>query len=137
MDLPSGPLSKAKATQLSELQPSLKDTADRYVRGVVVLIWPFSSATKQFSLLLSDPDFRRRELRGQIKARFAGPSAEAVAKSKIGIGDIILLGLDGLRWEEHASQPNTPGTSIEWDLLFSNRLVLEVCVYAQGPYLGS
>lgn len=92
----------------------------------MTLLWPFSSSTQSFSLLLSDPDFRLRRQHGQVKATFHGPSAESVAQSKVGIGDTVLLGLDGVEWINLEVEGATPGRGINWDLKFDDRVVLEV-----------
>lgn len=92
----------------------------------MTLLWPFSSFTKSFSLLLSDPDFRLRGRNGQVKAIFQGSAAEAVASSKVGIGDTVVLGLDGVEWISHEAEPTTPGKGIGWDLKFNNQVALEV-----------
>ncbi|KAK2779514.1 hypothetical protein FQN52_007490 [Onygenales sp. PD_12] len=129
------PLSRSTtSTPIAKLSPSLPDIPTRHVRAVVILLWPFSSVTKQLGVLLSEPDFRLRGTRGQVKAKFRGPSAEAVAKSQIGIGDTVVLGLEGARWISRDAGANndaeigTPGRErgIEWDLMFDGRVVIEV-----------
>lgn len=119
-------LTRSSPVPISELCPSLEDSKRRYVSAVVTLLWPFSSSTKSFGLLLSDPDFRLRRLNGQVKATFQDTAAEAVANSKVGIGDTILLSLDGVEWINHEEEPATPGKSISWDLKFNHQVVLEV-----------
>ncbi|KAK2763046.1 hypothetical protein FQN54_009679 [Arachnomyces sp. PD_36] len=119
-------LSLSSSIRIAELSPSLENPKQRYVCAVVTLLWPFSSSTRSFSLLLSDPDFRLRRLNGQVKATFHGSSAEAVAHSKVGIGDTVILGLDGVQWVNHEAGDATPGKGINWDLNFNDRVVLEV-----------
>lgn len=119
-------LTKSSSTPISELSPSLEYPGRRYVCAVVTLLWPFSSSTRSFSLLLSHPDFRLRRLNGQVKARFQGSGAEAVARSKVGIGDTVILGLDGVEWINHQAEVETPGRSISWDLQFEDKVVLQV-----------
>ncbi|PGG96582.1 hypothetical protein AJ79_09531 [Helicocarpus griseus UAMH5409] len=131
MELPAStdgasPLASTTPTPLAQLSPSLEDLKQRHVRAVVILLWPYSSYTKQSSLLLSEPDFRLRDRKGQVKVSFRDECAEAVAKAQIGIGDTVVLGLEGARWQNHNADVGTPGRGIDWDLAFSSRLLLEV-----------
>lgn len=117
----------ATQTPIAELSPALLDAERRCVRGVVVLLWPFSSHTKRLGFLLSEPDFRLRSSNGQVRVTLEGASAEEVAKSKIGIGDTVLLGLEGVRWEkkdEHDTQAFAG--ELPWKMTFADRLVLDV-----------
>ncbi|PGH27161.1 hypothetical protein AJ80_01118 [Polytolypa hystricis UAMH7299] len=120
-------LSAATVTPLAQLSPSIENPKSRYFRAVIVLLWPFSSSTKQLSLLLSEPDFRLRGSKGQVKVKFCGASAENIAKSKLGIGDTVFLSLDGAKWKERDAKIGTPGECIDWDLRYNGRLLLEIC----------
>ena len=122
----SGALAQSSPVPIAELSPSLENYRQRYVCAVVTLLWPFSSSTKSFSLHLSDPDFRLRRTNGQVKAAFQGPSAEAVAHSRVGIGDTVIIGLSGVEWIGHEAEASTPGKGINWDLKFNDRVVFEV-----------
>ncbi|ODH52776.1 hypothetical protein GX48_00970 [Paracoccidioides brasiliensis] len=113
-------------TPLAQLSPSLDNLRERHIRAVVILLWPYSSLRKQFSLILSEPDFRLRDKNGQVKISFRDASAEAVAKSEIGIGDTVVLSLYGAKWLEGKAEIGTPGKCIDWDVAFSNRLLLEI-----------
>ncbi|KLJ12153.1 hypothetical protein EMPG_09581 [Blastomyces silverae] len=119
-------LASTTPTPLAQLSPSLDHLKERHIRAVVILLWPYSSYTKQFSLLISEPDFRLRDRQGQVRVSFRDASAEAVAKSQVGIGDTVVLSLDGARWQNQDADISTPGKSIDWDLSFSKRLLLEV-----------
>ncbi|EMC94274.1 hypothetical protein BAUCODRAFT_36741 [Baudoinia panamericana UAMH 10762] len=96
------------------------------IRAVVTLSWPYSSSTRQCALLLADPDFRLRHNKGQIRVRFRGPSAEAVAKAHAGIGDEVVLSLDGASWVRDVGAPKTPGRSVGGELVFERRLQFKV-----------
>ena len=76
---------------------------------------------------MAEPDVRLRKGRGQVKATFYGPSAEAVAKSQVGIGDTVKLGLEGAHWVPSTEDVSTPGMKIEWDLVFDGKANLDVC----------
>lgn len=113
-------------TPIAQLSPSLDNANQRYLHATVILLWPFSSATRQFSLLLSEPDFRLRGSRGQVKVGFRDQAAEAAAKSKIGIGDNIFLALDGVDWKSRGQEDPSSDIGIDWDLLLRDRVLLEV-----------
>jgi hypothetical protein len=117
---------EATSTPIAQLSPAIQDAANRCVRGVVVLLWPFSSHTKQLGLLLSEPDFRLRRSNGQVRVTLQGPSAEEVAKSKLGIGDTVLLRLDGVSWEKKPADAQAFDGELDWRMVFTSRLVLEV-----------
>lgn len=58
--------------------------------------------------------------------RFSGPSAEAVAKSKIGIGDEVVLDLKGAAWVQDGGNTRTPGRSVDGELVFGRTLGLKI-----------
>ncbi|GAB1726791.1 hypothetical protein NU195Hw_g6395t1 [Hortaea werneckii] len=112
---------------IQTLAPDAELPSNAAIRAVVTLAWPFSSSTRQCALLLADPDFRLRTRKGQIRVRFTGPSAEAVAKSRIGIGDEITLRLGGATWAEPKEGAiRTPGKSVDGELVFARQLGLKV-----------
>lgn len=96
------------------------------VTGIVTLIWPYASSTHSTSLLLVEPDFRLRRHQGQVRVHFHGSSAKAVARARISIGDKILLSLRGTTWGRNPQLSTTPGKSIEWELQYGERLLLQV-----------
>ncbi|KAI7266969.1 hypothetical protein KC345_g8055 [Hortaea werneckii] len=112
---------------IQTLAPDAELPSNGAIRAVVTLAWPFSSSTRQCALLLADPDFRLRTRKGQVRVRFTGPSAEAVAKSRIGIGDEITLHLGGATWAEPKEGViRTPGKSVDGELVFARQLGLKV-----------
>lgn len=124
---PTAPaLIKAVATPIAQLSPSVEFEKARYVRAVIMLLWPFSSTTKELKLLISEPDFRLRSAHGQIRVICRNEVAEVVAKSQAGIGDTLLLGLDGVRWEKRPDEQASFAGEAEWSLLFSERIIMEV-----------
>lgn len=98
---------------------------------MVALVWPYSSSTRTLSLLLAEPDIRLRKGKGQVKVIFHGPSAEAVAKGQVGIGDAVKLGLEGAQWIQSSEIVSTPGKKIEWDLVFQGKANLDVFEFPQ------
>lgn len=105
----------------------------------MTLIWPYSSSNSSLKVLLAEPDFRLRRARGQVRVLFTGSSARILFEAGIGSGDEVLLSLAGAEWvkDEFSAQTNTPGRGIEWDLKYSERLVLQVrlsCPQLRFPY---
>jgi hypothetical protein len=96
---------------IQDLDPTNSPPSDRAIRAVVTLSWPYSSSTRQCALLLSEPDFRLRARGGQIRVKFSGPAARAVAGSRLGIGDEVLLELGAGEWAAGAAV-HVPGKSV-------------------------
>jgi hypothetical protein len=113
---------------ISHLRPSLSNPESQLIRAIVTLIWPYSSFIKSVALLLVEPDFRLREKKGQVRVQLQGASAAALGRTKIGIGDEILLHLEGAQWVEATPGISTPGKSVDMELLFKRRLVCQVCL---------
>ncbi|TKA74267.1 hypothetical protein B0A49_08660 [Cryomyces minteri] len=116
---------------IADIAPTLPAPDSKAIKAIVTLLWPYSSSTHRCALLLAEPDFRLRRSRGQVRVQLAGSSARAVAKSGIGIGDEVTLGLRGAQWVKDEGALKTPGRSVDWELLFRRRLVLQVNRNAQ------
>ena len=113
-------------TPIASLE-QLSGARSKYIKGIVTLVWPFSSSSKKVAFLVAEPDFRLRNSKGQVRVQLRGPASLAVAKSKLGIGDEVIFGLDGAQWIAAEPGVSTPGKSMELELLYKNILVLEVC----------
>src|SRR2546430_787004 len=111
---------------ITELGRSLANAGDKEIKAVVTLLWPCSSSTRKAALLLADPDFRLRNRKGQVRVQLAGSAAQAVARSKIAIGDEVTLSLNGARWVDPTPGLLTPGNSVDVELLFEERLVISI-----------
>ena len=111
---------------IAQLTPLLTAPSTRSVKAIVTLTWPYSSATGSVAFLLVEPDFRLRRTRGQVRVQFSGSSAKAVAKSGIASGDEVVLSLDGVDWVQDEAPFATPGRGVEFDLKFTERLLLQV-----------
>ena len=122
---PTGSSLWPSLTPIAQLQPSI-ETEDRTTAGIVTLIWPYSASQKSYSFLLVEPDFRLRRHNGQVRLHFTGSVAKAVARGGIKSGDQILLSLEGVQWARDGSTEKTPGRGIEWELLFEERVKLQV-----------
>jgi hypothetical protein len=116
-------LGKLTKVPIAQLSPDLEQPADKSILAAVTLVWPYSSSTKSFSVLLAEPDFRLRSSDGQVKVTFHGRVAEKVAESHVGIGDNICLGLNGSNFVRNQAGL---GRSIAWDAHFENGVSLEV-----------
>ena len=67
-----------------------------------------------------------------MRVRFTSASAEAVAKSRIGIGDEVVLSLNGASWEEDTEAKRTPGKSVDGELFFRRKLGLRIVKAGAG-----
>lgn len=119
-------LEAAEAIAIAQLSPALQDPKARVVRGVVTITWPYSIVRKNIAFLLAEADFRLRRAKGQVRVEFAGSSAKAIADAALGSGDEIALSLDGVELVADDSKTRVPGTSLEWQLKFTERVLLQV-----------
>lgn len=128
------PLMAAKHLAIAQLSPLLIAPSSRYVHGVVALIWPYSSLPPGLALLLSEPDFRLRRNRGQVRVHLLGSSAQGLADKNLAIGDVVDLSLEGVEWIRHEEGPiSTPGKDVDLELQFSSRLIMKACLlYSRG-----
>jgi len=128
-------LAAAAQIPIAQLTPDLSAPSTRYIRAIVTLIWPYSSSNSTLTVLLAEPDFRLRRTRGQVRVQFSGSSARNVFEARIGSGDEVILSLDGVEWTKDESAGHTPGRSIDWELRFSERLVLKVLITSTLDHL--
>lgn len=112
-------------TPIAELSENLEAPATRSIRAIVTLTWPFSSATGSVAFLLAEPDFRLRRSKGQVRVQFSGSSARHIAKAGIASGDEVTICLDGVEWIHDEAELSTPGRGIEYELKFTERLLLK------------
>ena len=110
---------------ISALNPELSAIESKHFRATVTLIWPYSSSTRQFALLLAEPDLRLRRKNGQVRARFSGASAKGLATTGVGIGDEVVLSLRGAQFIQEGAI-STPGKSIDWELSYVQTVVVQV-----------
>tara|TARA_R110002003_G_scaffold2336_1_gene24180 strand:+ start:4482 stop:5294 length:813 start_codon:yes stop_codon:yes gene_type:complete len=111
--------------RISALHPKLSTMEFRRFRATVSLIWPYSASAREFALLLAEPDFRLRQTTSQVRARFSGSSAKAMAATKVGIGDEMILGLRGAEFVQDGVV-STPGKSIDWEIVYTQTVVAQV-----------
>ncbi|CCU79113.1 hypothetical protein BGHDH14_bgh05247 [Blumeria hordei DH14] len=111
-------------TPIAQLTPQLAYLGQQWINAVIALVWPYCSATDNFSILLSEPDFRLRREGGQVRVNFSGSSAHIIAKSGLSSGDKVILCLDGVEWILDPSEVKVPGNSIVFELKFCEKLHL-------------
>lgn len=111
---------------IAELSNKIPQPATRSVRAIVTLTWPYSSATGSVAFLLAEPDFRLRLSKGQVRVQFSGSSAKQITKAGIASGDEVILCLDGVEWIRNEAECSTPGRGVDWELRFTERLLLQV-----------
>jgi hypothetical protein len=112
-------------TPIAELNPELPERDSIHFKAAVTLIWPFSSSQRNFALLLAEPDFRLRRKKGQVRARFSGSSARALATTGVGIGDEVVLSLRGAQFVKEGTV-STPGRSIDWELEYTQTVAVRI-----------
>ncbi|KAK1655271.1 hypothetical protein BDP81DRAFT_477160 [Colletotrichum phormii] len=118
-------LETASAIAIAQLSPALQDPQTRVVCGVVTITWPYSIVRKNIAFLLAEADFRLRRAKGQVRVEFTGSSAKAIADAALGSGDEIALSLDGVELVADDSKTRVLGTSLEWQLRFTERVLLK------------
>ncbi|KJX98330.1 hypothetical protein TI39_contig417g00002 [Zymoseptoria brevis] len=114
---------------IPDLDPSVPPPPNTSIHAIITILWPYSSATRSLALLLASPDVRLRREGGQVRVRFTGRGASAIAKARLGIGDEVLLELEGGRWsgeEGGGSKVRTPGKRVQGELVFGGRVGVRV-----------
>lgn len=111
---------------IAQLGPEVPDQASRVIRGEVTITWPYSSVNQKLAFLLAEPDVRLRRNKGQVRVELHGSSARAVAELELGGGDEVTLSLDGVEWTKDDSRTRAPGTRLEWQLNYGEKVVLQV-----------
>lgn len=119
-------LRSAEATPIAQLHPGIDNAEARVVDGVITITWPYSVVSKSIAFILAEPDFRLRRDKGQLRIEFHGAAGRALADSGIGGGDEIRISLEGAKWESHQARTRLPASTQDWQLKFTNRLLLSV-----------
>ncbi|KAK2593014.1 hypothetical protein QQS21_009268 [Conoideocrella luteorostrata] len=113
-------------TPIAQLNPGLDQANSRAVNGVVTITWPYSIVTNSIAFILAEHDVLLRRNRGQLRVEFHGAAGKALADANIGGGDEVQLSLDACQWTENAVKAGLPAGSLEWQLNFTNRLLLSI-----------
>ncbi|KAH6987488.1 hypothetical protein BKA56DRAFT_576958 [Ilyonectria sp. MPI-CAGE-AT-0026] len=123
---PPETLRTTEPTPIALLSPDIANQKTRVVDGAITITWPFSIVTKSIAFIVAERDFRLRRDKGQVRIRFHGPAAKAIADASVGGGDEIRLSLDGAQWEKNETNTQLAGSTLEWQLEFTNRLSLVI-----------
>lgn len=134
-DLPQQ-LGAATKTTIADLSPELSEPTTRAVRGIVTITWPYSSVKGTFAFILAEPDYRLRRSKGQVRINLNGSSAKAAGESGLSSGDDVLISLDGAEWEPEQTKKrqSLPGAGIDWQLKFTEKLLLQVMALSTVYY---
>jgi len=112
---------------IASLDPSQSTLPqDRTLIAEVALLWPYSSSTRRAALLITEPDFRLRRHRGQVRVQLRGAAAAAIGLSRIAIGDHVQLSLSGATWASDRAAVTAAGLAVDGELLFDRELHLKV-----------
>ncbi|CEI39293.1 hypothetical protein FVEN_g10440 [Fusarium venenatum] len=115
-------LDKGESIPISGLNPDASDQENRVVHGEITVAWPFSIITKSIAFLLAEGDFR-------VRVQFHGAAAKAISDASLGAGDKIRVSLKGVQWEKNETKTQTAGSTLAWQLEFTNRLVIAIRPY--------
>ncbi|KAF2220705.1 hypothetical protein BDZ85DRAFT_284428 [Elsinoe ampelina] len=123
---------------IASLQPFESTIVGQTIKAEISLVWPYSSSHESAALLLVDTDFRKRYDRGQVRVVFHGPAAKALAKARLGIGDVLRIDLAKAAWRnrDERAATLTPGKAVEAELLFERSLKATVLEDASGAVDG-
>ncbi|KAJ4010305.1 hypothetical protein NW752_004979 [Fusarium irregulare] len=119
-------LDQGEAIPIAQLNPESSGQENRVIYGTITITWPFSILTKSIAFLLAERDFRLRRENGQVRVRFHGAAAKAISEASLGAGDDIRVSLEGGHWEKNETQTQIAGSTIAWQLEFTNRLVIGI-----------
>ncbi|KAM0235845.1 hypothetical protein ACHAPO_005631 [Fusarium lateritium] len=119
---PTSLLDKGESIPISGLSPDASDQENRVVHGEITVAWPFSIITKSIAFLLAEGDFR-------VRVQFHGAAAKAISDASLGAGDKIRVSLKGVQWEKNETKTQTAGSTLAWQLDFTNRLVIAIHPY--------
>ncbi|KAH6963597.1 hypothetical protein DER45DRAFT_553598 [Fusarium avenaceum] len=119
-------LDQGDSISIAQLNPDISEPEKRLVCGTVTITWPFSILHKSVAFLLAERDFRLRRENGQVRVRFHGAAARAISDASLGAGDEIRVSLQGVKWEKNETHTQVAGSTLEWQLEFTNRLILGI-----------
>lgn len=123
---PEDALSRSERIHIAHIDHNYLANHAGHIEANVVLVWPYSSQTKELSLLLAERDVVLRKAKGQVKVTFHLSCAREVAYSRIGIGERVKLGLNGAEVVEEADHVSTPGKKAGFTLHYTDSVQLQV-----------
>ncbi|RKF64523.1 hypothetical protein GcM3_131006 [Golovinomyces cichoracearum] len=116
---------KTNLIPIAQLSPALASITSQSIEAIVSLTWPYNSASSSITFLLSEPDFRLRKEKGQVRVQFSGSCGKIITKERVSSGDRLVVGLEGVEWIKDDLSMTIPGNSIEYKLRFSERLLFQ------------
>ncbi|KAF9784177.1 hypothetical protein IL306_008130 [Fusarium sp. DS 682] len=119
-------LDQGEPISIAQLSPDVPNQDKRVIFGTITITWPFSILNKSIAFLLAERDFRRRRENGQVRIRFHGAAAKVIADASLGAGDEVRVSLQGVKWEKNETQTQVAGSTLAWQLEFTNRMVLGI-----------
>jgi len=115
-----------QVTPIAQLNPDLPNRETHILKGEITLTWPYNSLKRSLAFLLAESDIRLRRSKGQVRVELGGSSAAAVAEHGLGGGDEILVSLEGAEWAKDDTPVSPPGSRVEWQLQYRERIFLQV-----------
>ena len=124
----------SKQVLLASLAPGASDSEPKFLVAIISLLWPFSPSSSSLSVLASEEDFRLRKNRGQVRINFKGLPASAVDRTKLQIGDRVIISLEGAEFQplDDATERDVP-----WIVVYSTRLAMKVTLPYSCSFLKS
>lgn len=107
-------------TQISHISGDLSNSSHCKIRGIITLLWPYSSLTKSLALNLAEKDVRLRTNKGQVKISFTGELGKHVGAQGLNIDDELILSLVGA--EIVKTQPRD-SRDVGYELRYTKKLV--------------
>ena len=115
--------------QISHISGDLPNLSYCEIRGIITLLWPYSSLTKSLALNLAEKDVRLRTNKGQVKISFTGPLGKYVGAQGLNIDDELVLSLQGA--EIVKSQPRD-SRDVGYELKYAKKLVGRIAARLSG-----
>lgn len=117
--------------QISHISGDLQNSSHCEIRGIITLLWPYSSLTKSLALNLAEKDVRLRTNKGQVRISFAGPLGKFVGAQGLNIDDELVLSLEGA---EIVKTPPRDSRDVGYELKYTKKLVGRI-VSRQSGYV--
>ena len=125
-------LSQLVPVELLDVSPAVFATRWSVVRGVITIKWPYSSSAQKLTLLLADPDPRKRASGAQLKVTLLGPAAEFLDQIDSGEQLSIAPARGTLPLLQEEDSPR-----IKWHLTFHEGCILIVTLISGDLMLTS
>lgn len=104
---------------IAQISSDLPDPSHAEIRGIITLLWPYSSLTKSLALNLAESDVRLRSEKGQVKISFTGSLGRFVGTQGLGIDDQLVLSLEGADFVKTVPRDSR---DVGWELRYASIL---------------